>query len=87
MTKKYRFATTFHELVNLVVPESITRVSIPVSHAFLWYGKMPNGRVVYYPVDASDLTRIFMEAEQAKQAKSDNTEPMNYLQTLTEYKL
>jgi hypothetical protein len=87
MTKKYRFATTFHELVDLVVPESITRVSVPVLHAFLWYGKMPNGRVIYYPVDALALTRIFMEAYKAKQAKSDNLEPMNYLQTLTEYKL
>jgi hypothetical protein len=87
MTKKYRFATAFHELVDLVVPESITRVAVPVLHAFLWYGKMPNGRVVYYPVDAFNLTRIFMEAEQAKQAKSDNLEPMNYLQTLTECKL
>jgi hypothetical protein len=88
MTKKYRFATSFQELIELVVPESITRVSVPPLRAYLWYGKMPEGRMVYYPVDAGySLKRIFMEAEHAKQARVDNLEPMNYLTTLTEYKL
>jgi hypothetical protein len=87
MTKKYRFATSFLELINLTVPESITRVSVPYLHAFLWYGKMSTGRVVYYPVDVSNFNRIFMEAEHAKKAKSENLEPTNYLQTLTEYNL
>jgi hypothetical protein len=87
MTKKYRFATSFQELIELVVPESITRVAVPALRAYLWYGKMPIGRVVYYPVDADNLQRIFMEAEHAKQARVDNLEPMNYLTTLTEYKL
>jgi hypothetical protein len=87
MTKKYRFAESFQGLIDLVVPESITRVFVPTSGAYLWYGKMPEGRVVYYPVSSYSFNRIFMEAEHAKQAKIDNLEPINYLQTLTNYNL
>jgi hypothetical protein len=87
MTKKYRFAESFQELIGLAVPESITRVFVPTLHAYLWYGKMPEGRVVYYPVSSHDFNRIFMEAEHAKQARIGNLEPMNYLQILTSYNL
>jgi hypothetical protein len=87
MTKKYRFVDTFQELVGLTLPESITRVFVPNLHAYLWYGRMPEGRMVFYPVSSNDFNRIFMEAEHAKQARIDNLEPLNYLQTLTNYNL
>jgi hypothetical protein len=87
MTKKYRFAESFQELIDLTVPESITRVFVPTLHAYLWYGKMPEGRVVYYPISSHDFNLIFIGPYHAKQARIDNLEPLNYLQTLINYNL